>query len=258
MLPHTLELNEHEITSKEKALEQRYPKIEQQYPKIEQQPKQIGVFPDYLASMAEAMAKLNVSLGNTLLPEDIERYNTELDKFYQAYFEYLRRDVWYENLRRRTVKLPIYVANDGTAPAEDVDVFMHFPDGFKLTDEQGLPSVSRPPDPPAKPKTQMQRALESINGSLVSIPPLASYIPDAILSLSQQNVSSPNIRQTGSYDVDFHVQRIKHKLQEPADPLYVIFESFESARSFQIDYRLLAANVPNEVTGQLHVIIKKD
>ncbi len=88
------------------------------------------------------------------------------------------------------------------------------------------------------------------------MPLLMSRIPDTVLP--PQNVSAPNIRNTGSYNVDFHIQRLKHKLQEPTDPLYVIFESFESARSFNIDYRLLAANIPNEVTGQLHIIIEKD
>ncbi|GAI10502.1 unnamed protein product, partial [marine sediment metagenome] len=73
-----------------------------------------------------------------------------------------------------------------------------------------------------------------------------------------QNVSAHSIRKTRSYEVEFHLQRIKHKLQEPADPLYILVESFEIARSFKIDYRLLAANIPSEVIGQLHVIIKKD
>lgn len=249
VLPHPVELTPEEIASKQKLLEQ-------QYPKMEQESKHTSVLPEHLASMAEAVAKLLASMGNILLPEDIEKYNAELDKFYQGYSKYLPRDLWYQNLRRRTVKLLIFTANDGTAPAEDVDVFLHFPDGFKLADERGFPNAPEAPEPPAKPRAQMQRLLESMSGTLVSIPPLMRRIPGAVLP--PQNVSAPNIRNTGSYDVDFHVQRLKHKLQEPADPLYVIFESFENARSFQIDYRLLAANIPNEVIGQLHVIIEKD
>ncbi len=244
VLPHPTELTPEEIASKQKLLEQ-------QYPKMEQESKQTNVLPRHLAS-----ARLNASMGNTLLPEDIRKYNTELDEFYRAYSEYLPRNLWYENLGHRTIKLLIFAANDGTAPAEDVDVFLHFPDGFKLTDERGFPNVPETPEPPAKPRTQMQRLLESLSGGLVSMPPLMTRIPDTVLP--PQNVSAPNIRNTGSYDVDYHIQRLKHKLQEPADPLYVIFESFKNARSFHIDYRLLAANVPNEVTGQLHIIIEKD
>jgi len=209
-----------------------------------------------LASIAEAMANINASMGNILLPEDIEKYNTELDKFYQAYSEYLRKGIWYENLRRRTVNLSICVANDGTAPAEDVDVFLHFPDGFEIMDEQSFPGTPEPPDPPDVPKTRMQRMMESVISPPEYFSPIMAHIPDGILA--SQNISTPNIRKTGSYEVEFNIQRIKHKLQEAADPLYILFESLEIARSFQIDYRLLAANIPKEVTGQLHVIIKKD
>jgi len=83
-----------------------------------------------------------------------------------------------------------------------------------------------------------------------------SNISKPILPLP--NVSTLNIKPMNSYNVDFHIQRIKHKLQESAEPLYIVFDSFESAQSFQIDYRILAANVPNEVVGKLHVIIEKD
>lgn len=249
VLPHPVELTQEELASKQRWLEQ-------QYPKMEHQSRQTRELPEHLASMAEAIASLNVSLGNVLLPEDIERYNTELDKFYQTWAEYLRKYVWYQNLKHRTVKLSIFVANDGTAPAEDVDVFLHFPDGFKLTDEQGFPKPPGPPEPPAKPRTRMQQLLETMSWPLVSMPPLASYMPHPVLP--PPNVSTPNIRQTSSYDVDFHVQRIKHKLQESAEPLYIVFETFESAQSFQISYRILAANLPDEVTGKLHVIISKN
>lgn len=248
VLPHPMELLPEEIVSKQKLLEQQYPKVKQRF-------KQTSRLPEHLASMAEVVAKLTASMGN-LLPEDIEKYNTELDKYYQAYYKYLPKELQYGNLRRRTIKLSIFAANDGGAPAEDVDVFLHFPNGFKLTDEQGFPNAPETPEPPVKPRTQRERLLETMSGTLVSMPPMMSRIPGAVLP--PQNISAPNVRNTGSYDVDFHIQRLKHKLQEPADPLYVIFESFENARSFKIDYRLLAANIPNEVTGHLHVIIEKD
>jgi hypothetical protein len=51
---------------------------------------------------------------------------------------------------------------------------------------------------------------------------------------------------------------LKHKLKEPAEPLYVVFESFQDAHSFHIDYRILAANVPEEISGQLHIAIRKE
>lgn len=248
-LPHPIELTQDE-------LERKLKRIKRRYRKMEHQSKQTRELPNQLVSVAEASAILNASLGNTVLPEDIDNYNVRLDEFYQMYVKYLRKNAWYQNLRRRTINLTIFIANDGSAPAEDIDVFMHFPDGFQLTDEQGFPESPRPPKPPAEPKTQMQKLYESISRPLVGVPSLASYMPDPILPPS--NVSASSIKKADSYDVDFHIQRVKHNLQESTEPLYVVFESFESAQSFHIDYRILAANVPNEVSGQLHVVIEKE
>ena len=93
------------------------------------------------------------------------------------------------------------------------------------------------------------------------LPPPSRYALDSIIhprDISLPNVSPPTIRRTDSYEVNFHVARIKHKTHESCPTLYAIFDSFDSARSFHTDYRILAANVPQEITGQLHVIIQKD
>ena len=37
----------------------------------------------------------------------------------------------------------------------------------------------------------------------------------------------------------------------------LVFESYENANSFTVDYKLHAANLPNLVTGKLHVVVEK-
>jgi hypothetical protein len=246
-LPHPVELTQEELKNKLEEIEQRYPKMEKQS-------KQSREPPEPLASLAELAAGL--SSLDTVSSEDVVEYNAKLDEFYQRYAKYLQKHTWFENLKRRTVKLTILLANDGTAPAEDIDVFMHFPDGFGLTSEGGYPESPEPLKPPPRPRTLMQKLSGLSSFSVPALPSLAPYRPEPIFP--SPSVSAPNIKRTNSYDVDFHVQRIKHTLQEPFEALYVVFESFESAHSFQIDYEILAANRPKEMTGKLHVIIKKD
>jgi hypothetical protein len=36
------------------------------------------------------------------------------------------------------------------------------------------------------------------------------------------------------------------------------FEDYETAKSFHVDYRIRAANIPEEIKGNLHVIIEKE
>ena len=70
-----------------------------------------------------------------------------------------------------------------------------------------------------------------------------------------RNVSSPTIRRTNSIEVHFHVRELKHNVQQEFDPLFLLFDSWDTAKSFTVEYRLLAANVPLPVTGNLHVIV---
>ncbi len=71
------------------------------------------------------------------------------------------------------------------------------------------------------------------------------------------NVSGPTIRRSSSYDVEFHVRRLKHGFSEALDPLFLTFDSYEEARSFAIDFRINAGNMPKESAGQLHVVVDK-
>jgi hypothetical protein len=230
--------------------------IKERYPRIEHRPQQTDEVPEHLASMAAALETLLASIGNTVSREDIDDYNARLSKFYREYGEYLTGSIHHQNLERRAIKLSVFIVNDGSAPAEDVDVFMHFPDGFRLTDEEGFPKPPRPPKPPEKPRTRLEKQYDSITGSLLHRPDLT--LPVVAPIGPAPNVSAPTIKKTNGYDVGFHVQRLKHKLQEPAESLYVIFDSFETVESFHIDYEILAANVPDEVTGQLHVVVEKE
>jgi hypothetical protein len=79
----------------EAAIAEKIDLIRKQYPKMEQQLKPKPEYSGQLASIVEAMANINASMGNILLPEDIEKYNTELDQFIQGYSEYLKKSIWY-------------------------------------------------------------------------------------------------------------------------------------------------------------------
>ncbi|MBI3159210.1 MAG: hypothetical protein HYZ26_06395 [Chloroflexi bacterium] len=220
-----------------------------------------GGLQDEADSSQNALERLSVLAAMTpmtIIPqEEIERYNSEIEKFIPAYTKFILRELEFENLKRRTIRLDIALSNDGTSPAEDIDIYLHFPDGFQLVEEEELPDPPKPPKPPVEPMTGMQRVANSLNYSQLIPPSIFINPPDTLLR-SPQNVSSPNIRRVNSYEVHVHVQKIKHNLQVPLDPLFVIFERFESASSFNIDYRILAANIPHEVTGKLHIIIQKD
>lgn len=240
-------------------LKKELEKIRNRYPKMEAQPNPPRNKDDYGTTMADIAAAIAIQGMNSPSSEDITKYNEKLDKFYEAYAKYLENSKWYNEFRQRTIKMTFWLVNNGTAPAEDIDVFMHFPDGFRLFDEENFPNSPIPPKAPSKPKSRLD-AFGSIRSSLIA----PSYIPSLTshdiggLALPPPNMSSLNIRRTNSYEVSFDVQRLKHNMQEQADTLYVVFDSFEDAKNFKIDYEILCADVPDKITGALQVIVETE
>lgn len=187
--------------------------------------------------------------------EDVEKYNGELDKFYLRYEQYLELLNRHENSKHRTITLNIQITNTGTAPAEDLDLFLHFPDGFHVFVAERPPKLPEPPQPPAVPESHLSAMLK---------PTPVPYLPSTLSSRldlpdggPEPNVSAPYIQRTNSYDVEIQVGRVKHGIPESLRPLCIMFESYETASSFEIAYHILSANVPDPDTGTLHVIIEK-
>jgi hypothetical protein len=187
---------------------------------------------------------------------DIGEYNSKLDQFFVSFEKYLNQKAKYDFQNALTIKLNIVVINSGTAPAEDLDIYLHFPDGFELSDKL-LDSPSEP-RPPTRPLTVIEKLAS--NRSVFQDIFNRAYIPPPNLSklnAAPPNVSSPKIRRTKSYDVQIKVRRIKHNQPVSLKPLYLTFDTYESAKSFNIQFRLNAANIPREVNGFLNVIIDK-
>jgi hypothetical protein len=245
----------------EENIENRIAKVKEKYPHMEIKPYELEI-PEMSDKKSQELVNLAAKLRDSMLtglsPEDYEKYNNDLDEYYTNYPQYLSLETNFENIKRRAIKLSILLSNDGTAPAEDIDVFIHFPDGFQLFHKEDLPKAPKPPQPPEKPKSQMEHLMGGLS-VLGNVPYLPSTINPVLGPISSPpNISFPKIKRTGSYDVNIHVNHIKHQLLEPFDPLYVIFESYETAKSFNITYELLAANLPSRITGVLHIIIKKE
>ena len=189
---------------------------------------------------------------NSIPDGEIERYNNELEGFYSAFEAHLRKSQEHVNFERRVIRLYLIIANEGTAPANDIDVILSFPDGLKLYKKERLPQIPKGSKPPEQPRTRIEMMTASARYMPHNLVPLMSTIAPP------RNVSSPRIRNESSYTVEIHVERLKQNLHESFDPLCVVFESFESAASFCVFYRINAADLPREVNGQIHVIVEKE
>jgi hypothetical protein len=169
-----------------------------------------------------------------------EDYNVRVAEYRVAYEKYLRDTVAFATLPARTI---LIVENRGTCPAEDIHVLLHFPDGFTLHGDK---------DPPEKPREPVVPSKEiNLGVSMFRTP----EFPDYRNLQHFYDPTQPTIRKTKSYEVTFESEELQHGLIWNLDPLYIVFDSFESATSFSFGYSIHAGNMIDEETGMLAVVI---
>lgn len=190
-------------------------------------------------------------------PQSVKRYNEDLDSFFTESEEYLRKLADFRSWESRTAAISLILVNDGSSPADDVDIFLHFPDGFELFEEDDYEKEPEAPKAPRKPRSIFEETTAGF-----SMPGLLSrnyFAPDlsgmARMPIGPSNVSAPKIKRTNSYDVKVHVGRAKHGIEVALDVLYITFDPESGPRSFAIDYAIHASNLPKRVSGTLNVIV---
>lgn len=203
-------------------------------------------------SSRRAAEKSSLTFITMLTGEDeYVRYNRDLETYFLAYAAWMRKKAGWQDARRRSVVLLVAVVNTGSAPADDVDVILHFPNGMRLWGPDTIPKEPAEPDAPVHPRVRSLIGMESIARTMRPRSPLVPALP--------QVVGSPlRIRETDSYEVTFKFARVKHGECAGLPPLCVEFHSFDTASSFGIDYEVRPANLPNPVRGTLHVIVEKN
>ncbi len=186
--------------------------------------------------------------------DDADRYNSSLETFYKSYEAYLRKLHDYQNKKLLIIEFEIALDNGGRVPAEDVDIHLHFPDGFQLFDgEEDALKAPEPPTPPNQPGT-----FGFGNFNLSDFSRIGLTHPVMPRVGPPPNVSSPSIKRTNSYDVRSHVNKAKHGYTMRLAKFAALFDSYESAGSFKIEYSISAANLPKAANGELSVVTEKD
>jgi HEAT repeat protein len=191
------------------------------------------------------------TFGEWVTPPNSEyqRYNREREEYLRRMVEYFDRLAAYRAQVDRTLPLELEMRNVGTGPAEDIDLCIRFAEGSDLYLEDGIPAEPREPSPPQKPQTQLRRMADMT----VSLPKRLDYMP-SIPSLGPPD--SFSLRKSNGYELRGHVARLKHGCSYAIRRLYLVFPSCETAKSFSFDYRIVAANLPEPATGQVHVVLQ--
>lgn len=177
----------------------------------------------------------------------IQKHREKVSAYYENQTAYLR-DLWnYENLK---VALDIQVHNTGSSPANDVDVFLTFPRNVKVFTEAELPCRPSPPPPPERPQSPGE---EDAREQVQRQPFFAQ-----LRSREKSPESPPPVTQTKKTQIEHHFpfDKVKQNMTKSLEPrLYVMFDSFDSASSFEVSYRINADGFDSD--GRLKVTVVK-
>jgi hypothetical protein len=191
-------------------------------------------------------------------PEELLRYSSGLDRFYRDYRGYLEKANEERHRLSMALAFEVTLGNCGTLPASDMDVELYLPDVFEHVTtlaeaEESLPRPPLPPDPPiAGPHPEILRALKAVRF------PIFEYSPnlDAIAQLGA-NVSQPKIARNSPVTISTHVMELKHHQMCSLGQFLAVFRSWDLVQPFEMEYRVLAAELPDPATGKVPFIVKR-
>ena len=196
-----------------------------------------------------------------LTAAQLAKYNSELEKYLERYRQYLPEQWEFREARKRSFAVHLEVWNSGTAPANDIDAHLHFPDGFSMkqadSDQDGEeePEAPEAPSVPMSPLEEVMEGMRSIQHyDLRPITEFRPYTRDLVRGLDPRQL---RIQRSESYDLTATIKRVKQGRRFAFNPLQLQFDSDDSVANFTIHYRLQPIELPVAVEDDLHVVVRR-
>jgi hypothetical protein len=201
-----------------------------------------------------------------IFKEQIQMYDEEVREYIKKYRKYLN-DVKEIQESCLTIELSPVLINKGNSPAEDIDIFLEYPNDWlnspndiELLEEAYLLEIPEKPARPNPPKSDIASVASSI-ASVMSgfqIPSLPELMPAPILphiNRKPVNQIGPEINKS-EMSVHYWLNNLKHGMEWHLNPVYVGYSSVDAINTFQIKYSIRIGNHPNVNKGDLVVVIE--
>ena len=202
---------------------------------------------DFWSKAARAAAHFQ---GMWLSPERIRQYNDEREEFFRQYEKFLKKLLAWEAMDALTTEVKASIANEGTAPATDIDVIFRFPSDIVLMGADDLPTCPKPPVAPRRPDLKDFLRAHDLNPDLLAGLGFPPAFPEHTNQLDQ--VELVNLM---NQEAQFRIARIKHGFKHQLSPMFLRFPSLEAVRSFSATYTISASEMPESSVGELHFVV---
>lgn len=189
---------------------------------------------------------------------EIKRYDGEVDEYIGKYSRYLS-DLKRVQELRLTIEISPVLINKGSSPAEDIDIFLYFPndwlkfpDDIKLLKETDLREFPKKPTRPTPPQSGY-----GLLGRLAQFSSLSNLISQPIFPY----VNRGPVKQIGpelnnSKMSHYWLRNLKHGMEWHAEPIFVWYITADVITTFQIKYSIHIGNHPEEKEEDLVVVIE--
>ena len=196
-----------------------------------------------IADIQRLTQQFGVSAGRA------DKYNEELEHYFNQYQHYLNRHAaWRETLSfHHLVKLVI--ANDGTAPASNIDLDLFFPDGTRPVDEDDFSKEPKAPQAPRRPQGIID--VHGLSGS----DHLTSLMRPILHDVTNANYDGRPIVGKDGDSVRIGYASLKHGFNVTSDGLIFRFADAAAVRAFSVEFSLSADELPDALEGQLNFCI---
>lgn len=177
---------------------------------------------------------------NSLSDSQIKRYNENLDKYFESFESYI--DSLYEQklYNNNVLEINLLIKNNGNKPAEDLDIFIQFPEGLQILNRNRIKQIAKTkPKLPEKPKP-----------SPIDIGYMSSYSPQSNLNKYSYEV---DYLINKNNEIHFHTKTVKHNQVCEIDSIYVLYDDISDAQAFQISYKIQVSNLSKQIDGVLNI-----
>lgn len=147
----------------------------------------------------------------------------------------------------------LFISNNGTSPAEDLDVLLTFPPIFQYLwcDNEHVGKIPYIPNKPVPPKK---------DASIFSGLSRESYISNYINQIPRirsrfEPITNLKENKKGSFIASIHIPKLKHYENEKFKGS-AAFKSVELLHTFAVEVEIIAGNLPHKKTFQIPIQVK--
>lgn len=179
-----------------------------------------------------------------------EEYNRKLNLFYSEYDKIAKVKYKWDKIISNSVMLNLILSNNGTAPANDIDVFLEFPSSVKIYFYKDFPKFEKP-TPPYKPKYKGDFDISGLSFNYTYNPPAKDYIYIIDKSIKESTLEKYDIEYLDNDNIVVRFKysnSLKHNMHFSLEPIWVLCNS-----NFYVKYKLLISNYPKQVEGKLNI-----